>query len=31
VPYKGSGPAQIDLAGGQVEVYFDQLSAAIAS
>jgi len=29
VPYKGSGPAQIDLAGGQVEVYFDQLSAAI--
>jgi tripartite-type tricarboxylate transporter receptor subunit TctC len=30
VPYKGSGPAQIDLAGGQVEVYFDQLSAAIA-
>jgi len=30
VPYKGSGPAQIDLAGGQVEIYFDQLSAAIA-
>lgn len=29
VPYKGSGPAEIDLAGGQVEVYFDQLSAAI--
>ncbi len=29
IPYKGSGPAQIDLAGGQVEVYFDQLSAAI--
>ena len=29
VPYKGSGPAEIDLAGGQVEVYFDQLSAAM--
>jgi len=29
VPYKGSGPAEIDLAGGQIEVYFDQLSAAI--
>jgi len=29
VPYKGSGPALIDLMGGQVDVHFDQLSSAI--
>jgi tripartite-type tricarboxylate transporter receptor subunit TctC len=29
VPYKGSGPALIDLMGGQVDVLFDQLSSAI--
>ena len=29
VPYKGSGPALIDLMGGQVDVLFDQMSSAI--
>jgi tripartite-type tricarboxylate transporter receptor subunit TctC len=29
VPYKGSGPALIDLMGGQVDVLFDQLSSSI--
>jgi len=29
VPYKGSGPALIDLMGGQVDVLFDQLTSAI--
>jgi len=29
VPYKGSGPALVDLMGGQVDVHFDQLSSAI--
>ena len=29
VPYKGSGPALIDLIGGQVDMLFDQLSASI--
>ena len=28
VPYKGSGPALVDLMGGQVEMLFDQLSAS---
>ncbi len=28
VPYKGAGPALIDLIGGQVEMLFDQLSAS---
>ena len=28
VPYKGAGPALIDLMGGQVEMFFDQLSAS---
>ncbi len=28
VPYKGSGPALIDLMGGQVDMLFDQLSAS---
>ena len=28
VPYKGAGPALIDLMGGQVEMLFDQLSAS---
>ena len=28
VPYKGSGPALVDLKGGQVEMLFDQLSAS---
>ncbi len=28
VPYKGSGPALIDLIGGQVDMLFDQLSAS---
>jgi tripartite-type tricarboxylate transporter receptor subunit TctC len=30
VPYKGMGPATIDLMGGQIDVGFDQLSAAIS-
>jgi tripartite-type tricarboxylate transporter receptor subunit TctC len=29
VPYKGAGPALIDLLGGQVEAKFDQLTASI--
>lgn len=29
VPYKGSGPGLIDLMGGQIDIYFDQLSASI--
>ncbi len=29
VPYKGSGPALIDMIGGQVDVFFDQLSSSI--
>jgi len=29
VPYKGSGPALVDLMGGQVDVFFDQLSSSI--
>jgi len=29
IPYKGMGPATIDLIGGQIDVGFDQLSAAI--
>ena len=28
VPYKGAGPALIDLLGGQVDMLFDQLSAS---
>ncbi len=28
VPYKGSGPALVDLIGGQVDMLFDQLSAS---
>ena len=28
MPYKGSGPALIDLIGGQVDMLFDQLSAS---
>jgi tripartite-type tricarboxylate transporter receptor subunit TctC len=30
VPYKGSGPALVDLMGGQVDVMFDQLSSSSA-
>ena len=30
VPYKGSGPALIDLLGGQVETMMDQLTASMA-
>ena len=29
VPYKGMGPATVDLIGGQIDVAFDQLSAAL--
>jgi tripartite-type tricarboxylate transporter receptor subunit TctC len=29
VPYKGSGPALVDLMGGQIDMTFDQLSASI--
>ncbi len=29
IPYKGSGPALIDVMGGQVDVLFDQLSSSI--
>jgi tripartite-type tricarboxylate transporter receptor subunit TctC len=29
VPYKGSGPALVDLMGGQIDVMFDQLSSSI--
>ncbi len=29
VPYKGSGPGLIDLMGGQIDTFFDQLSASI--
>jgi tripartite-type tricarboxylate transporter receptor subunit TctC len=29
VPYKGSGPALVDLMGGQVDVMFDQMSSSI--
>ena len=30
IPYKGSGPALIDLIGGQVDMLFDQVSASSA-
>jgi len=30
VPYKGSGPALVDLVGGQVETMMDQLTASMA-
>jgi tripartite-type tricarboxylate transporter receptor subunit TctC len=30
VPYKGSGPGLVDLMGGQIDIFFDQLSASIA-
>jgi tripartite-type tricarboxylate transporter receptor subunit TctC len=30
IPYKGSGPGLIDLMGGQIDIFFDQLSASIA-
>jgi tripartite-type tricarboxylate transporter receptor subunit TctC len=30
VPYKGAGPALIDLMGGQVQVFFDNLPSSIA-
>ena len=30
VPYKGTGPALIDLMGGQVDLIFDQLSTSIS-
>jgi tripartite-type tricarboxylate transporter receptor subunit TctC len=30
VPYKGSAPAQTDLIGGQVDCFFDNLSASLA-
>lgn len=29
VPYKGSGPAQLDLVGGRVQVMFDSVAAAL--
>jgi tripartite-type tricarboxylate transporter receptor subunit TctC len=29
VPYKGMGPATVDLIGGQIDVAFDQVSAAL--
>jgi tripartite-type tricarboxylate transporter receptor subunit TctC len=29
VPYKGMGPATVDLIGGQIDAGFDQLSAAL--
>ena len=29
VPYKGSGPALVDLMGGQIDMMFDQLSSSI--
>ena len=29
IPYKGSGPAQVDLTAGQVNVMFDQLTSAL--
>jgi len=29
VPYKGSGPALVDLMGGQIDLMFDQLSSSI--
>jgi tripartite-type tricarboxylate transporter receptor subunit TctC len=29
VPYKGSGPGLIDLMGGQIDIFFDQLSSSI--
>ena len=29
IPYKGSGPGLIDLVGGQIDMFFDQLSASI--
>lgn len=29
VPYKGSGPALVDLMGGQIDVIFDQLTSSI--
>jgi tripartite-type tricarboxylate transporter receptor subunit TctC len=29
IPYKGSGPALVDLMGGQVDMMFDQVSSAI--
>ena len=30
VPYKGAGPALVDLMGGQVQVFFDNLPSSIA-
>src|SRR3546814_4701961 len=29
VPYKGNGPALVDLLGGQVDVMFDQLASSL--
>jgi tripartite-type tricarboxylate transporter receptor subunit TctC len=29
VPYKGSGPGLVDLMGGQIDIFFDQLSSSI--
>jgi tripartite-type tricarboxylate transporter receptor subunit TctC len=29
IPYKGSGPGLVDLIGGQIDIFFDQLSASI--
>jgi len=29
IPYKGSGPGLVDLMGGQIDIFFDQLSASI--
>ena len=31
VPYKGAGPAGVDLIGGQVNILFDQMSSSVAA
>ena len=30
IPYKGSGPALVDVMGGQVDLHFDQVSSSLA-
>jgi tripartite-type tricarboxylate transporter receptor subunit TctC len=30
IPYKGSGPGLVDLMGGQIDIFFDQLSSSIS-
>ena len=31
IPYRGTGPAMVDLLSGQIQVYFDQVASSIAN